>query len=174
MSTRYHSSGSIWPRPPRVPRIVVSLPRASSSALARVVLSPLHSLSRFARFFLRPLYAAAASSSSLAPFLTLGERVLSAFPPCRPSSFPTPHPLATAASVHVLRPSGCFPRPRQLSLSFFLSLSASILLHHTRAPRINPSPSAFRICFLAPVLSFFFWHSPPRAPLSLDLPSRHR
>jgi len=56
-------------RPPRVPRIVVPLSLALGLPRSHfflflpsclfLSLSPLHSLSRFARFFLRPLYAAA-------------------------------------------------------------------------------------------------------------------
>ncbi|KAL0110029.1 hypothetical protein PUN28_013569 [Cardiocondyla obscurior] len=44
--------------------------------------------------------------------------------PCFPSSPPpVPRPLATAASVHVLRPSGCFPRPISFDLSIRLPLA---------------------------------------------------
>lgn len=150
VSTRYHSSGSISTHVPSVLRIAISFSLPSS-------LSPLHSLSRFARFFLRRSMPQPASSSSLVSFLTLGERVLSALflslplPPFPSLSFlATPRPLATAASVHVPRPSGCFPRS--------LSLSLSIFLHRTAYQSISVprSVSAFSHRFSrSPSRSFF-------------------
>lgn len=58
-------------------------------------------------------------------------------------SRPAQRSLATAASVRVLRPSGCFP---SLLLPLALSLFSYSFPCLTRAPRINPSP--FRATYL--------------------------
>lgn len=141
MSTRYHSSDSIWPpaspRPAGVPRIIVSLPHAFPSTLTPascpfLSLSPLHSVSRFARFFLRPLYTTVASSLSLAPFLTLGERVLSAFLP--PVALPPSPHLILSRQPH--RFTFCVPPAVSLDLassSLFLSFVFYLSLPYARS-----------------------------------------
>lgn len=171
MSTRYHSSGSICPRPSFCVSLSLSFPLTVFLFLSFTdSSSPLHSLSRFARFFLRRFYAAAASSSpSLVSFLTLGERVLSSLPSLLAAPFPTPRSLATAASVHVLRPSGCFPRP--LSLSFYPPFSTayrvSIRLRLARAPYLLSRTGS-------PVLALAVGALLRGALLSLFLPLWHR
>lgn len=157
-STRYRSSGSICPRPSFC---------VSPSLLLRPVLSVALVIS--IRPLLSPsLHTTVASSSSLASFLTLGERILST---TLSLPYPVPRPLATAASVHV---------PPAVSLALSLSRSvyppssgarASTAYQSVSVPR---SVSAFSHRF-SRSLSFSLSRSlapsaPPRALLSLFLP----
>lgn len=148
VSTRYHSSGSISTHVPSVLRIAISFSLPSS-------LSPLHSLSRFARFFLRRSIPQPASSSSLVSFLTLGERVLSLpLPPSLPS-LPFPFLPRNASSS---RDSRIGSRSTSLRLFPSLSLSLSIFLHRTAYQSISVprSVSAFSHRFSrSPSRSFF-------------------
>lgn len=120
---------------------VLSLPTSLGSAYRHLPLSlpsslsPLHSLSRFARFFLRRSIPQPASSSSLVSFLTLGERVLSALflsLPLPSLAFPSSQRLVLSRQPHRFTFYVPPAVSLALSLSFHLSLSA---------PRINPSPS---------------------------------
>lgn len=94
------------------------------------------------------LYTAAASSSSLASFLTLGERILSTILSLSLSSLPR------ASSS---RDSRIGSRSTSLWLfpSFYLSRSIYPPSSGAREHRVSIRlRSALRICFLAPVLSF--------------------
>lgn len=137
VSTRYHSSGSIWPRPPRVPRIVVSLPRASSSALCSR-----RSLSVELVISIRPLLSPSAVCRSRFFFVPRSVPDTRRAGPLRlspPVALPPSQRLILSRQPH--RFTFYVPPAVSLDLASSLSLSASILLHHTRAPRINPSPS---------------------------------
>jgi hypothetical protein len=180
VSTRYHSSGSIWPRasPARSAyrllsrSLALSLP-VSLFSLSLLSLSLLHSLSRFARppasFSVRSMPQPAASSpvprsapdarragSSLRP---------SPSPPVLP---PTPR-LVLSRQPHRFT----FRVPLAVSLDpagsppLSLSPSVSTFLHCTRAPGINPSPS--RAPYLLSRTGSLVLFS-ARAPLSLGLP----
>lgn len=148
VSTRYRSSGSICPRP----SFCVS-PSSSLSVALVISIRPLLSPS---------LYTAAASSSSLASFLTLGERILST------TLLSPPACLVLSRQPHRFT----FYVPPAVSLTLSLSIYLSTFLWRTRAPRINPSP--FRAPYLlsrtGSIVLPLAPGAPPRAFLSLFLP----
>lgn len=130
VSTRYRSSGSICPRPSFCvspspsPTCFLSLRRArylDSPASFSVALCR-------SRFFFVPRFVPDTRRADPLHYPL-------------PSLPRAPRPLATAASVHVLRPSGCFPRPISLDLSIHLPLvHASTAYQSVSVPR---SVSAF-------------------------------
>lgn len=153
VSTRYRSSGSICPRPSFCvspsPSPTCSLRRARYlDSPASFSVAPYRS-----RFFFVPRFVPDTRRADPLYY------PLSSLPP-------VPRPLATAASVHVLRPSGCFPRPISLDLSIHLPPAhASTAYQSVSVPRsvsafshrFSRSPSRSRV-------------APPRALLSLFLP----
>lgn len=137
MTTR-RAGLSLWARATALRVLSAHVPRILRIAVSfSEPLSPSRSLSRFARFFLR--------RSIPQPLLLRPPRFVPDTRRADPLHYPLlpslPRPLATAASVHVLRPSGCFPRPISLDLSIYLPLAcASTAYQSVSVPR---SVSAF-------------------------------
>lgn len=152
VSTRYRSSGSICPRP----SFCVSPSPSPTRSLrrARYLDSPASfSVALYrSRFFFVPRFV---------PDTRRADPLH--YPPLS-SLTPVPGPLATAASVHVLRPSGCFPRSISFDLSIHLPLvHASTAYQSVSVPR---SVSAFSHRFSrSPSRS---WRSSARTSLALS------